>query len=99
LLRTLRAIADRYKVDIASVASRAMLDRPRVAAVIVGARNRHHLAQNLQIGAFDLDASDEAALAAVLARRQGPPGDTYELERDRSGRHGSIIKYNLNKAS
>jgi aryl-alcohol dehydrogenase-like predicted oxidoreductase len=99
LLRALRGIADRYGVDIASVASRAMLDRPRVAAVIVGARNRHHLAQNLRIGSFDLDASDKTAIEAVLAQRLGPPGDTYALERDRTGRHGSIIKYNLNKAS
>jgi hypothetical protein len=33
----------------------------------------------------------------VLARRTGPLGDTYTLERDKEGRHGSIMKYNLNK--
>jgi hypothetical protein len=27
----------------------------------------------------------------------GPQGDTYALERDRTGRHGRIMKYNLNK--
>ena len=32
----------------------------------------------------------------MLARRQGPAGDTFALERDRTGRHGSIMKYNLN---
>ena len=37
-------IADRHGVDIATVASAAMLTRPAVAAVIVGARNRSHLA-------------------------------------------------------
>ena len=46
LLRTLRRIADRHETDIASIASRAILDRPMVAAVIVGARNRGHLAAN-----------------------------------------------------
>ena len=25
------------------------------------------------------------------------PGDVYTLERDRNGRHGSVMKYNLNK--
>src|SRR5581483_11319922 len=40
LLRVLRRIADRLGAEIASVASRVMLDRPMVAAVIVGARNR-----------------------------------------------------------
>ncbi|MDB5664149.1 MAG: aldo/keto reductase, partial [Cypionkella sp.] len=36
---------------------------------------------------------------AVLAQGHVPEGDTYTLERDRNGRHGQIIKYNLNKAS
>ncbi len=96
LLRTGRAIADRYGVDIATVASRFVLDRPGVAAVIVGARNASHAAANAAIGALRLTAADEAELAAVLSRRQGPLGDTYALERDRTGRHGSIMKYNLN---
>ena len=25
-----------------------------------------------------------------------PPGDVYEIERDREGKHGSIMNYNLN---
>jgi hypothetical protein len=25
-----------------------------------------------------------------------PPGDVFDLERDRTGRHGRIMKYNLN---
>ena len=33
----------------------------------------------------------------LLARRQGPRGDTFALERDREGPHGRIMKYNLNK--
>ena len=32
----------------------------------------------------------------VIDHRQGPDGDVYDLERDKSGRHGSIMKYNLN---
>lgn len=100
LLRTLRAIADRHGVDIATVASRAMLDAPAVAAVIVGARNRAHLADNVRIGAITLDAADHAAIRAVTSQRRGPEGDTFTLERDRNGRHGSIMKYNENaKAS
>ena len=98
LLRTCRGIADRHGVDIATVASRFVLDRPGVAAVIVGARNASHAAANAAIGALRLTAADEAELAAVLSRRQGPRGDTYALERDRTGRHGSIMQYNLNTA-
>ena len=99
LLRTLRAIADRNETDIATIASAAMLARPAVAAVIVGARNRSHLEQNLKIASLALTEADTAAIAAVLAQGRSPQGDTYTLERDRHGQHGSIIKYNLNKAS
>jgi aryl-alcohol dehydrogenase-like predicted oxidoreductase len=99
LLRCLRVIADRHDTDIATVASAVMLDRPAVAAVIVGARNRSHLAQNLKVAGLRLSAQDRAEIAAVLAQGHVPEGDTYTLERDRHGRHGQIIKYNLNKAS
>ncbi len=71
----------------------------RSAAVIVGARNRSHLAANLAITALQLTAEDHREIAAVLARRQGPAGDTFALERDRTGRHGAIMKYNLNKGT
>ena len=96
LLRACRQVADRHCVDIATVASRHVLDRPGVAAVIVGARNAAHARANAAIGALRLDAEDRAALDAVLVRRSGPSGDTYALERDRTGRHGAIMKYNLN---
>ena len=46
LLATLHGIADRHGSNIATVASAAVLNRPGVAAVIVGARNRSHLAAN-----------------------------------------------------
>jgi aryl-alcohol dehydrogenase-like predicted oxidoreductase len=97
LLATLRRIADRHGTDIATIASRAVLDLPMVAAVIVGARDRSHLNANLGISACALDATDRSEIAAVLRRRKGPLGDTFALERDRSGRHGAIMKYNLNR--
>lgn len=99
LLRTLREIADRHGADIATVASAAMLSRPAVAAVIVGARNRSHLASNLAVAGIALTRADHDAIAAVLAKANGLDGDVYELERDRSSRHGSIMKYNLNKGA
>jgi aryl-alcohol dehydrogenase-like predicted oxidoreductase len=99
LLRTLRRIADRHGTDIASVASRAMLDRPAVAAVIVGARSHAHIAANAKLAGIPLSDADRAEIGAVLAKRKGPEGDTFGLERDRHGRHGSIMKYNLNKVA
>jgi aryl-alcohol dehydrogenase-like predicted oxidoreductase len=97
LLRVLADVAGRHNSDIASVASRAVLERPGVAAVIVGARNRDHLLRNLAIPGLALSADDFALIDAVLARASPVPGDVYALERDRSGRHGSVMKYNLNK--
>jgi aryl-alcohol dehydrogenase-like predicted oxidoreductase len=96
LLRALRSVADRHGTDIASVASRWVLDRPGVAAVIVGARNRSHLPANLAIAALALDAEDHAAIDAARATMLPAPGDVYTLERDREGRHGSIMRYRIN---
>lgn len=99
LLKVLRAIADRHGVDIATIASAAMLPKPAVAAVIVGARNRDHLPSNLAIASVRLTAQDLAEIDAVLAQAGDLDGDVYTLERDRHGRHGSIMKYNLNKGA
>lgn len=96
LLQTLRKIADRHGVDIATIASAWTLRQPRVAAVIVGARNQAHALANAKIMDIALDDADMAAIAAVIAQSPGIEGDVYTLERDRHGRHGSIMHYNLN---
>ncbi|GGK48673.1 aldo/keto reductase [Salinarimonas ramus] len=99
LLATLSRIGARHDASVAAVATRWALQRPHVAGIIVGARYAEHLADNLTVFRFALDAEDEAAIEAVLARRTGPAGDAYTLERDRDGKHGRIMKYNLNTAS
>jgi len=95
LLEVLAAVAARHGTDIASVATRAILDRPQVAAVIVGALNATHLPAHRQIETLHLDEGDLAAIAAVTDYRRGPREDVYILERDRTGRHGQIMKYEL----
>lgn len=96
LLRALRKVADRRGADIASVASRLTLERPGVAAVIVGATSQAHLAANVAAAGLALTDEDRAEIEAVAGKRRGPVGDVYALERDRNGRHGAIMKYNLN---
>ena len=98
LLVALNGIAAKHSTDIATVATRIILDRPGVAAAIVGATNSSHLSSHAQIGNISLDSEDRALLATVLEPRFGPLGDVYALERDRDGKHGRIMKYNLTKS-
>jgi aryl-alcohol dehydrogenase-like predicted oxidoreductase len=99
LLEVLATAAARHGTDIATVASRAILDRPQVAAAIVGAVNTSHLHAHARIGALQLDAEDLSSIAAVTDYRRGPREDVYILERDRTGRHGQIMKYELSTGS
>jgi aryl-alcohol dehydrogenase-like predicted oxidoreductase len=96
LLQALAAIARRHGTTIATVASRWVLEQPRVAAVIIGARNAAHVDRYAELFRFSLDRQDRDAIAAVRAQMQVPAGDVFDLERDKDGRHGSIMKYNLN---
>ncbi|KNZ34402.1 MAG: aldo/keto reductase [Methylibium sp. NZG] len=98
LLRALKGIGDRHGVGIATIATRWVIDQPGVAAAIVGSRYADHLASTLAVFGLRLDAQDHALLAPVLAAHPGLQGDTYTAERDKAGRHGRIMKYNLNKA-
>ncbi len=95
LLTVLNNIAVRQRCDIATIASRAVLGWDCVAAVIIGATNVAHLRANRRIPEAQLTPADLAAIEAVLEERRGPSGDVYSLERDRTGRHGRIMKYNL----
>ncbi len=96
MLRTLKAVGDRHGADIASVASAWVLRQPLVGAVIVGARNQQHALANAAIMDLELDKDDLAVIQAVIDKSRGLEGDVYTLERDRAGRHGSIMHYNLN---
>jgi aryl-alcohol dehydrogenase-like predicted oxidoreductase/selenocysteine lyase/cysteine desulfurase len=96
LLRTMSDIGARHDVGIGEVALRWTLDRPGVAGCIVGATSTRHLAANTRVFDFALTDADRAALASVTDERSGPAGDCYQLENDRTGRHGRIMRYNQN---
>jgi aryl-alcohol dehydrogenase-like predicted oxidoreductase len=97
LLAALCQVAHRHGTDAASVATRFVLDRPAVGAVIVGARSAAHLARNRGLLDLRLEAEDLALIEAVADRRRGPGGDIYALEREKGGRHAGIMKYDLNE--
>ena len=96
LLGVLKSVGDKHRVSLSSVATRWVLDQPQVAAAIVGARYARHLPMTLEVFGFALDDTDQAAIQAILDISPGPQGDVFALERDRGGRHGRIMKYNLN---
>lgn len=97
LLEVLRDIGRAHDVSIGQVATRYVLDRPGVAGAIIGATSTKHLAGNLRIDSLRLTEADRAKLDAVLEKRSGPPGDCYDIERDKTGRHGRIMRYNQNE--
>ncbi|SPH17538.1 General stress protein 69 [Defluviimonas aquaemixtae] len=96
LLAVLKAVGDRHGVSPSAIATRWVLDQPQVAGAIVGARYARHLPKMLDVFNVALDGDDCAKIDAVIARAKGPDGPVYGLERDRTGRHGRIMKYNLN---
>ncbi|MBC8164009.1 MAG: aldo/keto reductase [Roseiflexaceae bacterium] len=85
LLAVLRQLADRHQSSIATIALRAILDRPAVAGVIVGARLgvAEHRDATAAVFALALDERDHQDIDAVLARsndlfqRIGDCGDEY----------------------
>ncbi|MDH6169016.1 aryl-alcohol dehydrogenase-like predicted oxidoreductase [Variovorax boronicumulans] len=97
LLLQLQKVAQRHDTSIATVAMRWVLQQPQVAGVIVGVRRGDHLADHLKVLSLQLDAEDIATLDTVLTQRQPPSGDVYSVERDIEGRHGRVMKYDLNK--
>jgi aryl-alcohol dehydrogenase-like predicted oxidoreductase len=97
LLRVLRGIAADHGVGIAEVAAAWVLKQERVAAVIIGARNASHLQKLEKLAGLELSEAEFAIIRSVIDEGAGVAGDVYELERDREGRHGQIMKYNLNR--
>ncbi|HVC51937.1 MAG TPA: aldo/keto reductase, partial [Stellaceae bacterium] len=85
LLAALKRIADKHGTSIASIGTRAILDRPAVAGVIIGARLglSEHLVDTARVFDLALDAEDRAALDPILARSRdlmaviGDCGDEY----------------------
>ena len=99
LLGAMKRVAGKHGVTVANVAARWVLERPRVAGVIVGARTAEHVRGNLATFGLELDDDDRRRLAAVTARSSGPEGDVFDLERKPRGRHSVIMKTDLNRLS
>jgi len=96
LLDVLHGVADRHAATIAAVATRWVLDRDTVAAVMIGARSDAHLDDTLRVFSLRLDDEDRHRIERVLACAKGPTGDPFELERAPASRHAQIMWTDLN---
>lgn len=99
ILNVLRDIANTHKTDIASIASAYCLAQAAVRACIVGARNTKHLQEHVALrDELELSAAELTQIETVRSKFKAIPGEVYALEREVEGKHGRIMKYNLNKS-
>lgn len=85
LLTTLNEIAQKHGVSIANVATRYILDKPKVAGVIIGVRLgiAEHIAENCRVFDMKLDSDDNDKIKAVICKSRdlfaliGDCGDEY----------------------
>jgi aryl-alcohol dehydrogenase-like predicted oxidoreductase len=96
LLQAMQTIAAAHGTTIGAVAIRAVLDESAVTSVIVGARHAGHLPATLASLSLACTEAERAALQALVTAAPGPRGDVYDLERDVTGVHAGIMRYNLN---
>jgi aryl-alcohol dehydrogenase-like predicted oxidoreductase len=96
LLGVLAEVATRRGCGVGAVAVAWVLQRPQVAAAIVGARHRAHLDATVAAASLVLDTADVAAIDQAIGEGSEVPGDVYALERVKGGRHAGIMRYELN---
>ncbi len=97
ILEVLKEIANNHNTDIASVATAYCLAQKTVRACIVGVRNIKHVSAHVALrDSLQLSAEELDTIERTRAQFKPIPGEVYELERDTSGKHGRIMKYNLN---
>jgi hypothetical protein len=73
------------------------MQKPRVAAAIVGSRNARYLVNTSKLFTFELDSDDLSAIRRQVSQTDGLLGEVYGIERIKEGKHAGIMKYDLNK--
>ena len=88
----LSAVAARAGVSMAEAAAAYVLGQPAVGAVIVGLSRR---GLDLDVAGVRLGPADVDRLEAAVPDTVA--GGVFEVERDRTGPHGRIMQYDLNR--
>ena len=89
--RALTELAVRHGATMADAAVAYVLGQPGVGAAIVGMSRRGLMVNGSRVR---LSSSDVARLEATVPGTVR--GEVFEVERDRQGPHGRIMRYNLN---
>ncbi|MDE0651412.1 MAG: hypothetical protein OXI12_13855, partial [Gammaproteobacteria bacterium] len=87
----LAGLGARHGAAMADAAVAYVLSQPGVGAAIVGLSRRGLMVDGRRV---HLSPSDVAHLEAMVPETVG--GEVFEVERDRQGPHGRIMRYNLN---
>lgn len=99
LLHELDAVASELGCEVSDLAARWVLAQPAVRACVVGIRSTRHLARLVALrDAPPLPSEALERLERTRSRFPELPGEVYELERDRDGPHGRIMRYGLRRA-
>ena len=97
LLVTLDAVARRHDCAPSAVALRWALERPAVAAAMVGTFHGAHLESNLDALSLAWTDQDRADLDAAARRLADLEGDVFGLERVPDGIHSRIMRKSLSR--
>ena len=81
LLKVLVSIGKKHDQSIANVATRWVLEKESVLAVILGARNDFHVEDHQKLFQFTLDADDKSRIDEALSFTTKATGDCYDWER------------------
>ena len=96
-LLVLQDIAQKHSVKISQVASRYILSRDAVAAVIIGVRNSKHVKDNEKIFDFQLDEEDLNRIQEVEETYPDLEGEPFVLERTPGSKFRNIMHMNINE--
>lgn len=95
-LTVLNDLAIKYHSDIASISIAALLQGGQVDAAIVGLSPTNYSTQNSMLAKLPLlDMQDIQEIEMWTCNLQG---DIYDEERDKTGAHAKVMKYNCNNS-
>ena len=97
LLLLLEKTAHKYNVGISQLASRYILDKEGVAAVVIGVRNSRHVDDNVRIFSFDLSEIDREEITSFIRQFPIIEGEPFELERTPGSKYRNIMHMNINE--